>query len=117
MTVQEQLLKAAEKLNYDDDCGGRATSAFRGHLELIAKKAPELEAAGFTIDASLSPHHMGGATITLSRNGVTTQLYSMFYDRYSIQYGGRFFDEKRRPLENLLEIVLLVAKMFTPPTA
>lgn len=110
MTIAEQLLDAASKLTYYDECEGRATSAFRNHLRLIAAKVPELEAAGFEVQVSLTPRHMGSSKVLLSKNAITVELYSMFYDRFC----RGFFDEKRRPLEDLLEMALKVAQMFAP---
>jgi hypothetical protein len=117
MTIQEQLLKAAGELNYDDECGGRATTAFRNHLRMIAAKTPELEAAGFEVKVDLDPRHAGSSKVWLARNATTVELYNVFYDRYSALFGGRFFDEDRGPLEKRLEMALKVAQMFARPTA
>jgi len=81
--AKEKLLDAAEKLNYDDKCGGEAISTFKEELKEIANHIEELESAGYTIKVKCFPESNGGASVHLERNGESVQIYSRFYDQYS----------------------------------
>ncbi len=115
MNAQEQLLKAASELRYDDDCGGQAVRAFRKHLEMIAEKVPEFEAAGLVVECDVRPRHGGGATVKLRKGSQEMQLYSMFYDRFTPRFGGGWVnDHWGYSLQEGIKIALAVAKMFSP---
>ncbi len=105
------LLKAAKKINYNDECGGEAVESFRNHLEYIASRALELEAAGYTIRVKQkSPGKVNGNTVVLlERGGTEMEIYGVFNDIYSRGYNP---ETTIKRIGQTIDSALMVAKMF-----
>ena len=106
------LLEAAEKISYNDECGGQAVHAFRKHLETIAEYAEKLEALGFEIIVEQkTPDKTYGITEVIIKRGlIKKDIYTAFNDTYRrIDYKDGDTVSKIR---NKIETILETAKMF-----
>lgn len=110
--AKDSLLRYAEELDYDDMCGGDAVEAFRKELVEISKHVEELENAGYTVRASCSPKHMGGASVYLDRGGESIEIYSRFYDTYSKGFYISDSESESYAIREKIKMALKMSKMF-----